>query len=266
MTCLSLLITLPVFAQQTSSPSLISVETSSDNYEEGETVVISGKVTTVILETPVTIIIFHGGNVIEIAQLSVAQDGSFTHTILAQGPLWQNEGKYIVKASYGEVNSAESSFQFISQKTATETTDTFEVDAGSSGTFDVPYTIVGGTVSNMVVDIDGFALILIIDSTRSGTLTIDLPRISIDAKKSDGTDDTYIILVDGIEVPYQEVGTDENSRILKIEFDEGNSDIEIIGTFVVPEFGTIVVLILAATITVTILITRKNLPLSLVKI
>jgi len=81
----------PSFAQE----SLLSVNVSNNSFEEGETIVIYGKVSTIILETPVTIQIFNEGNLIEIAQLVVAQDGSFTHTIIAQGPQWQNEGDYL---------------------------------------------------------------------------------------------------------------------------------------------------------------------------
>jgi len=103
--------TTPSFAQE----SLISVNVSNNSFEEGETIVISGKVFTIILETPVTIQIFNEGNLIEIRQLVVAQDGSFTATILAEGGQWQNEGDYTVRAFYGEGNIAEASFKFFKQ-------------------------------------------------------------------------------------------------------------------------------------------------------
>jgi predicted secreted protein with PEFG-CTERM motif len=245
----------PAFSQ---SESLLSVETSESTYDEGDTVVISGKVSTVILDTPITIQIFHKTTLVEIAQLEVGQDGSFTHTILAEGPLWNNDGEYFVRASYSQGNVVEVSFDFITKKGAPVTTNTFEVDAGDSGTFDVEYTIRGGVVVDMLVDPDIFALIIIIQSDDDGTLTVELPRDSIDALKSDGNDDTFIILIDGVEVPYQEVSTSSKSRTVTIEFEGGDSDIEIIGTFVVPEFGTIAFMILAVAIISTIIITRKN--------
>ena len=46
--------------------------------------------------------------------------------------------------------------------------------------------------------------------------------------------------------------------MITIEFEQGDSDIEIIGTYVVPEFGTVVMMILIVGIMATILITRKN--------
>jgi len=245
----------PVFAQ---SEALLSVATSENTYDEGDTVVISGQVTTVFPDTPIVIQIFHVTTLVEIAQLEVGQDGSFTHTILAEGKLWSKDGEYIVRASYSQGNIAETSFDFITKQTIPETTNIFEVNAGSSGTFDVEYTIRGGVVVDMLVDSDIFALIVIIQSDDDGVLTVELPRNSIDATKSEGNDDTFIILIDGVEVPYQEVLTKSDSRTITIEFEGGDSDIEIIGTFVVPEFGTIVFMILAIAVISTIIITKKN--------
>jgi len=246
--------TTPSFAQEP----ILSVNVSNNSFEEGDTIVISGKVSIIILETPVTIQIFNEGNLIEIAQIVVAQDGSFTHTILAEGQLWQNEGDYTVRAAYGEGNIAEASFEFFKQIAITDTSEFFEVDAGSSGTFDVEYIIRGGTVKDMIVDSEIFALIVIIESTGDGSLTLDLPRVSIDATKSDGSDDLFIILIDGIEVIYDESITNENTRTITIQFEQGDSDIEVIGTFIIPEFGTIASLILAVSIISVIILSTKK--------
>jgi len=211
----------------------ISLSLSNSSFEEGDTIVISGKVSTIIFDTPMSIQIFNQGNLVEIVQLVVAQDGSFTHTIIAQGPQWQNEGDYTVRAAYGEGNIAEANFEFFKQPAMADTSDFFEVDAGSSGTFDVEYTIRGGTVKDMIVNLDLFALTVIIESAGDGSLTLDLPRESIDAKKSDGSDDLFVVLIDGIEVIYDEAITNENTRTLTITFEEGDSDIEIMGTFII---------------------------------
>ncbi len=241
---------------------LITVETPDQSYEEGETIVISGKVSTVIGETPILIQIFHQGNatenLIEVRQIDVAQDGTFSQSIIAERPQWRTDGEYVVRASYGTANIAETSFTFSTIKDEPETTDSFEVDAGSAGTFDVEYTIKGGTVKNMLVDPDIFALIVIVENSDEGSITLSLPREYIDAKKQDGTDDTFIVLIDGLEVPYQEVKTEDDSRIIKIQFEEGDSDIEIIGTFVIPEFGAIALLILGITISTIIILSKKS--------
>ena len=244
----------PVFSQS----ELISVQVSDSLFKEGDTIVISGTVSIVIEGSPVLIQIFYNDNFIDIAQLEVAQDGSFSKTFRAEGQNWQQEGEYLVRATYGEGKISEANFKFYKEEP--EISKIFEVDAGSSGTFDVEYTIRGATIKDIIVDPKIFGLIILIESNATGSITIDLPRESIDAKKSDGADDVYIILIDGIEVPYQESQAGGNSRTITVEFEEEDSNIEIIGTFVIPEFGTFAYLVLPASIMFIFLVTaRKNL-------
>lgn len=233
-----------------------SIDTSQNSYEEGEIVVVSGNVTTILAGAPISIQVLREGNLIDIAQVIVAQDKTFTSTFKATGPLWKQDGTYIVRALYGQVTQ-EVTFEFFSKDAIEETTDSFEVDAGSYGTFDVDYTVRGATVENMLVDSDIFALLVIIDSEDDGAITLDLPRASIDAIKSDNTDDTFIILIDGIEVPYKEISSDSQNRRISINFEEGDSDIEIIGTFVVPEFGSIAIVVLTISIISIIIFSSK---------
>jgi len=245
---------LSAFAQ---TEELISVKTSKKSYEDGDTIVISGNVTSIILDTPITLQIFYGNNLVDIGQIIVAQDGSYSFTLKAAGDNWKKDGTYTIRANYSG-KTIETTIEFFSKQSVIETTNIFEVDAGSYGTFDVDYTIRGGTVKNMLVDTDIFALIVIIDSESDGSITLDLPRISIDSKKSDNTDDTFLVFIDGAEVRPEETSTTQTSRILKIEFEEGDSDIEIIGTFVVPEFGSIAILILFLAIISAIFVSSKK--------
>jgi len=235
---------------------LIFVEVSQNSYEEGDTIVVSGNVTSIIVDTPVLLQIIHEGNYVEIAQINVALDGKYAHTIIADGDRWKKDGTYTVKVSYAKT-SMETSFDFFSKGALIETIDVFEVDAGSYGTFDIDYTVRGATIKNMVVDSEIFALIVVLETDDDGAITLELPRESIDATKTDDQDDTFIILIDGIEVPYREISTNADSRTITIEFEEGDSDIEIIGTFVIPEFGSIVMIILVIGIVSTILLSAK---------
>ena len=243
----------------------ILVEVSSSSYEEGDIIVISGKVSTIILDYQVTIQIFNeDNNLIEIRQIVVAQDGSFTTTIIAQGSQWQNEGDYAIRASYGEGNVAEANFEFFLYKEIAELSDYYEVDAKPYGTFDVEYIIRGGILETMKIEPEIFALIVDIESTSDGSIILDLPREAIDAKKSDGSDDLFIIIIDGMEVIYDEAITNENTRTITIQFEEGDSDIIVIGTQIIPEFGTIAPLILAVSIiSVIILSTKKKMQIGL---
>jgi len=248
-----------VFAQ-----SLISVQTDDNHYDEGDTIVISGEVTTVLAGDEITLlIIFDEEKIVEIAQITVAQDGSYSHTVIAEGLQWRNDGDYIVKVQYGIASIAEAEFSYTTKSESIETTTNFEVNAGSYGTFDVEYSIKGGTIKDIVVDSDIFAIIVQIDSTDEGTITLDLPREFIGAEKQDGKDDTFIILIDGIEVAYQESVVHSESRVITINFEEGDSDIEIIGTYVIPEFGTIAMMILIAGIMTVILASRNKLQIKI---
>ncbi len=244
------------FAQQ----SLIKVQTDDDHYDEGDTIVISGTVDTIIGETPATLqLLFKEEYLVDIAQIVIAQDGSYSHTIIAEGPLWQKYGKYLVRASYGEGNIAEATFNYTPKSEIAITTKNFEVDAENQGTFDVEYTIQGGIVKDMAVDSEIFALVIQIESTdKEGEITVDLPREFIGAEKQDGKDEIFIVLVDGIGRDYEEAVVLADSRVITINFEQGDSNIKIIGTYIIPEFGTIVMMILIIGIMTMIVITRNK--------
>ncbi len=246
------------FAQE----SLISVQTDDRIYDEGDTIVISGNVTTIVGDTPATLQLFSDGNLIDIAQIIIAQDGSYSHTVIAEGPLWKTQGDYTVRVSYGEGNIAESEFNYSPKSATIEKTTNFEVDAGNHGTFDVEYTIKGGTIKDIEVNSDIFGLTVLIESTDEGVITLELPREFIGAEKQDGKDDTFIILIDGIEVEYTEQVLHSESRIITIDFEPNDSKIEIIGTYVVPEFGIVAIMILVAGITSMIVLTKNKLQIS----
>jgi len=242
---------------------LISVQTDNTTYDEGDTIVVSGQIQTIIGQTPVTLQLFKDGNMIEIAQIIVSKDGNYSYTILAEGSLWQSQGEYIVKVTYGEGNIAETSFLYTPNSEVLTTTDIFEVNAGNSGTFDLPYTIRGGTLLDISIDENIFGLVVDIDASDKGKIVLDLPRKYIDAEKQNGKDEVFIILVEKqegeiIETTYKEETSHSEIRTITINFEEGDSKIQIIGTYVIPEFGTIVMIILTAGILASVLLTRNR--------
>ena len=200
---------------------------------------------------------------IEIAQIPVSEDGNYSHTIIAEGQLWKSQGEYVIKVTYGEGNIAESTFVFTPKSAIINTTDIFEVNAGSSGTFDIKYTIRGGTLSEISIDENIFGLVIQIDTSSNGKIVLDLPRKYIDAEKQNGKDEVFIILVekqngDIVETIYKEEPSHSEIRTISISFEEGDSTIQIIGTYVIPEFGTIVMIILTVGIMASVLLTRNR--------
>ena len=245
--------------------SLISVQTDKDEYEYGDTILISGNVSTIIGDTQVTLQLFQGScessiecNLVDIAQIKVAQDGNYFETMVAQGPLWKISGEYLVKAVYGEQNIAETTFTFMPELKVVNTTSNFEVDAGERGTFDIKYNIRGGILNDIVINPQILGLELDIDAQHDGTLTLDLPRQYIDAEKQDGKDDVFIILIDNMETTYDEPTLYSEIRTIIVDFQKDDSKIQIIGTHVIPEFGTIVMIILTIGIMVSIVFTRNR--------
>jgi predicted secreted protein with PEFG-CTERM motif len=238
--------------------SLIAVQTNDDNYSEGDTILISGNIVTIIGDTQVTMQLFQGGNLIEIAQIKVSQDGNYSHTIIAQGPLWKNQGSHMVKVTYGEGNIAETLFDYTPESEVIETTKNFPVDAGDSGIFDVKYTIRGGTVESIQIEPENLGLLVKINSLDDGKINLELPRESIDAEKQNGEDEKFIILIDDVQTTYEEIQSDSAVRIIGINFEKGDSEIQIIGTYVIPEFGTIVMIILTIGILASILLTKNK--------
>ncbi len=233
-------------------------------YKEGEAVIISGKVEAFLPNTPLLIQVYREANLVDIAQVDVAQDGTFTHSLIASGPYFKTDGKYVIRASYGVTgNVFETSFDYQTLETGNNPSQIKEVKKpDNSGTFDIPYTINGGTLKNIVVDPAILGLIVTIQADHDGSITLDLGREWIDAKTGpdgkSGVDDKYIIYVDGAGVPYQETTIKPESRLITIQFQEGESNIEIIGTYVVPEFGPIAILILVVAVSSILILTKKG--------
>jgi len=246
---------LPAFSQEP-----LQVSLSEKVYFEEDIIVISGQVTPIV-EGDITLQFIRLGenaeeSIVEIAQIQVAQDGTFSHEVRATGKQWQLEGEYVVRAFYGVNSVADVYFDFFKKDQGASLM--FEVEKpDQSGTFDIEYIIRGGNVTDIIVDQEFFELIVLIEPKSDGAITLELPRTAIDAKTMSGADDDFIILIDGVEVPFtDDRGTD--TRTITIEFEETDSDIEIIGTFVIPEFGTIASLVLAVSIISIIIISSKR--------
>ena len=139
------------------------------------------------------------GNLIDAAQFDPAQDGSYSHTVIAEKPLWREQGEYLIRVSHGEGNIAETTIEFTPKQEFLETTDSFEVEIPNGGTFDVEYTTKGGAVIDMILEPDNYTLKILIEAPDEGTISLKLPRESIDAEKPNGQDETFIILIDNIQ-------------------------------------------------------------------
>ncbi len=95
--------------------------------------------------------------------------------------------------------------------------------------YQVKYDVVGGTVSNILLDPDFIELIIEINSTEDGLLEISFPRELLDAKFGQ-QDDIFFVIVEGFETEYVEITNGADRRTILIPFFLGDTQIEIIGT------------------------------------
>lgn len=93
---------------------------------------------------------------------------------------------------------------------------------------DLKYSISNGKLISGKRDFVVSSLILFIESSDDGQLTISLPRDLLDAKLGK-QDDIFFVLADGEEMEFEEIKAD-SYRKLTIPFYKGTEEIEIIGT------------------------------------
>ena len=110
----------------------------------------------------------------------------------------------------------------------------------------IPYDISGGIVTGAIINMDDNSIIININANDNGTLTV---TPSESTQKG-----IFMVLVDGEESDDAEI----NGNEVTVMFQAGAEEIEIIGTFVIPEFGTIAAMILAVAIISIIAISSKS--------
>ena len=249
----------------------LDVTTDKEAYNPGETITVSGNVHPQIPGTDVILRIIspQATNIIQVEQLEVDSAGNFSGNIETDfGGAWKNSGTYEIRAFYWNDVRVDIQFDYgmtsvgtMQEKPLNEEDESVEESTGIVGLeergdmsldiqgVNVNYTINGGKIISIIPDLDETSLIITIETTTDGELMITLPKDVIDG--------IFFVLVDGEETIYTEEVND-NSSTLIIPFYNGTEEIEIIGTFVIPEFGTIVVLVLAIAIITIITITSKS--------
>jgi len=275
----------PIFAEN----GIIDFSTDKLIYSDGDVMIISGEIKNMVPGDQLSILIQSpNGNLVALDQLTVSSDNKFSTEIKLGGKLMKTEGTYTIKVQYRE-QSATTSFDFggvvnsstneldVVENTVVENTVTEDVMIEDSFVEDVvivnsvvtattvtvqdsidliSYEITNAKLLNVVPDLDAVSLLIYIETTDEGSITLTIPRSILDASINGG-DDEFFVLVDGEEVDFEEITTSVD-RTLTIDFLAGTEQIEIIGTFVIPEFGTIAAMILAVAIISIVAISAKS--------
>ena len=232
----------------------ISVWTDKTNYEHNDTIMVTGQVANVASGFPVTVTVVSPLNsIVTIDQLTVADDSTFETTLNTAGAMWKYDGTYTIKVNYGSAeksNSAKVELTGGVAYTPTYSTPTVNKQCSAneitaSGQC-VPFSISGGMVTSATLNTNDNSIIININANDDGILTVT-PSKTVQ-------DGIFMVLVDGEEWDDVEIVANK----VTIMFPAGAEQIEIIGTFVVPEFGTIAAMILAVAIVSIIAISAKS--------
>lgn len=122
--------------------------------------------------------------------------------------------------------------------------------------FAVSYNISNGKVLGITPNVESHSLVISINSTDNGILTISLPRDLIDAK-TDNVDDNYLVLVDGNEINLMQKDSTSTERTISIPFSAGASEIVVVGTNASPEFGPLAGMIVVVSMASIILVSQR---------
>ncbi len=129
-------------------------------------------------------------------------------------------------------------------------------DAQSGQSFQVGYDITGGTITDMTINPQDTSLIVSLQSSTDGNLTLTLPRSLIDAKDG-ANDDNFFVLVDGADTDFAENKT-STDRTITVGIPQDTTQVEVIGTQVVPEFGALASIVLVVAIISIVAVSAKT--------
>ncbi len=143
-------------------------------------------------------------------------------------------------------------------------TEQFIIDGEA---YPIRYAITSGQVESMFVDLPARALMVTVNSSEAGQLTVELPRNIIDSRQDNNVDVRYQVFVgrltenEGVmPATFQEIEKTDQKRVLIIDY-PGDSQypslIVIDGTHVIPEFASLAVPVMWASIVGTIIAAKR---------
>ena len=257
---------------QAFAATVITIETDKDIYDHASTIILTGNVDPVDLRgSEVTIMCKSPGGmgVCGIYQLSVNSDGNFSVSINTATFLMKKDGIYEFQANYSGLADVTVSVELTNAIETSETgtavigtavTGTGEAGTGEAGTDEgsfyklapgqIEYDITCNASPAFFANADDDSIVILLDATDDGILTITLHDELI--KPFD--DGTFVVIIDNqVMQDFTQIG-----NTLTIPCLAGTEKIEIHGSWAIPEFGVIAVMILAVAIVSIIVVTAKT--------
>jgi hypothetical protein len=208
----------------------VSVWTDKATYDHGDKITVHGKVANVS-ENPVTLTVVNSLNsVVTIAQMNLEKDGSFKTILNTDGELWKHDGTYTIKVNYGSTSKSNKVLVELTGVTSTSSNNCGASEIYLEGNYCVPYSITGGMVTSASINSNDNSIIIRINTNEDGTFTLNPDKSILNG--------IFMVLVDGEE--WDDVVINDNK--ITVNFLAGAQKIVVIGTFVIPDFGTLAVL------------------------
>ena len=187
----------------------ISIETDSDVYDHSSIITVTGQIANVDPSYLVAAlkVLSPNGNIAGVAQPDVNSDGSFVGIFNTSGYALKNNGTYQITATYLGIDTTISieikdtvgsaavtaAVDETVDETVAETASLYEFPEGQ-----IAYTITGGTITNIYANADDNSILVEIDATDDGILTIVLDEGII--KPFD--DGTFFVVINNESVSY----------------------------------------------------------------
>jgi predicted secreted protein with PEFG-CTERM motif len=208
------------------------------------------------------------GNIVTIDQIMVKPNSDFKVEFNPTGPLWKQDGMYIIKAQAGPQSTV---FKVNVKLISMDSLSSFECDSNeitvsgdNGGQYCIPFKAeFPNTQMSGFLSTETKTLVLTVRSNSAQILEIDIDRKLLNAKSSDGEDAEFIVMINGEPTDFDEKESQlAGHRTITVSYGAGEKTIEIIGTSVIPEFGSIAVLILFVSIITVVAISRKKILLA----
>jgi len=227
----------------------ITIWTDEAVYDHESMIVVEGTVASIRAGTEIGLVVIGPPpftNIVTIAQIPVSSDGTYKTTLSTGGENWKYDGTYTIKVTYGH--------QEVNNRVLIELTGGITGLGAGCGPSElsasgqcIPYTITGDVrVSGAMFSAASNSLTVQLSGLMDGTLTIN--------PSTDAISGIFMVIVDGEEWDDMEI----NGNEVIVHFPAGTTEIEIIGTFAIPEFGTIAALILAVAIISIIVVSSRT--------
>jgi predicted secreted protein with PEFG-CTERM motif len=249
-------------------PIILWAEDFTYNYDQGSKIIINGHSNLNDPNTPIVFTVTNPiGNLVTIDQIMVKPGSDFKVEFNSSGPLWKSSGMYIIKAQAGPQSTIfKTNVNLISMDSQSSlecNSNEITVSGTNGGQYCIPYessfalSQVTGSLNT-----ETKTLTLNINGNNAQTLSLDIDRKLLNAKSSDGADAEFIVMVNGEPADFTESDSSvAGSRTITVSYGAGGTTIEIIGTSVIPEFGSIAVIILVVAIISIVVLTHRKIPL-----